>query len=84
MSNFLENLKDLKINLAIDQNVPKYVFVDYIRLKQILINLLSNAVKFTEEGAIDLSVSVFEYINEHKIEAREDQAEIKIYQIQEL
>ena len=64
------NLKKLKINLAIDQNVPIYIFVDYIRLKQVLINLLSNAVKFTEKGAIDLSVSVFEYINDRKIKLK--------------
>lgn len=61
------NLKGLKINLQIDQNIPKYIFVDYIRLKQVLINLLSNAVKFTEKGAIDLSVSVFEYLSDQKI-----------------
>ena len=61
------NLKKLKVNLVIDQNVPKHIFVDYIRLKQVLINLLSNAVKFTEKGTINLSVSVFEQINEGKI-----------------
>ncbi len=64
------NLKNLKINLAIDQNVPVYIFVDYIRLKQVLINLLSNAVKFTEKGAIDLSVFVFEYLNDDKIKLK--------------
>ena len=64
------NLKHLKINLEIEQNVPKYIFVDYIRLKQVLINLLSNAVKFTEKGAIDLSVSVFEYISDHEIKLK--------------
>ncbi|WP_168710287.1 PAS domain S-box protein [Flavobacterium sangjuense] len=64
------DLKKLNINLAIDQNVPIYIFVDYIRLKQVLINLLSNAVKFTEKGGVDLSVSVFEYINDHKIKLK--------------
>ncbi|MCF6128996.1 PAS domain S-box protein [Flavobacterium sp. AS60] len=64
------DLKKLKINLAIDQNVPKSIFVDYIRLKQVLINLLSNAVKFTEKGSVDLSVSVSEYINDHKIKLK--------------
>ena len=64
------NLKALKINLDIDHNVPKYIFVDYIRLKQVLINLLSNAVKFTEKGAINLSVSVFEYISEREIKLK--------------
>ena len=64
------DLKDLKINLEIAQNVPIYIFVDYIRLKQVLINLLSNAVKFTEKGEIDLSVAVFEYISDSKIKLK--------------
>ncbi|MFB9088129.1 PAS domain S-box protein [Flavobacterium paronense] len=64
------NLKKLKINLDIDQKVPKYISVDYIRLKQILINLLSNAVKFTEKGTIDLSVSVIEYLDNNKIKLK--------------
>lgn len=62
--------KNLKINLKIDQNVPKYIEVDYIRLKQVLVNLLSNAVKFTEIGSIDLAVSVFELIDDSKIQLK--------------
>lgn len=51
------NSKNIDLILNIDKNVPKYICVDYIRLKQILINLLSNAVKFTEKGRIELSIS---------------------------
>jgi len=64
------NLKKIKLNLNIDKNVPKYISVDYIRLKQVLINLLSNAVKFTEKGSIDLTVSVFGKINNDKIQLK--------------
>lgn len=64
------DLKNLTIHLDIDQNVPKFIEVDYIRLKQVLINLLSNAVKFTEKGTIDLSVSVFEFIDDKKIQLK--------------
>jgi PAS domain S-box-containing protein len=64
------NLKNLSINLDIDQNVPKFIEVDYIRLKQVLINLLSNAVKFTEKGKIDLAVSVFEMIDSKKVQLK--------------
>lgn len=64
------NLKNLKINLDIDKEVPKYIWVDYIRLKQVLINLLSNAVKFTEKGRIDLTVSTFELIDADKIKLK--------------
>jgi PAS domain S-box-containing protein len=52
------NLKQLDLVLDIEDNVPKYIWADYIRLKQILVNLLSNAVKFTEKGKIDFSISV--------------------------
>lgn len=65
---FEANLKKLQLNLVIGNDVPSYIWVDYIRLKQILINLLSNAVKFTEKGSIDLAVNVRKKIDEHTIE----------------
>ena len=68
--NFEANLKKLEINLDIDQKVPKYIWVDYIRLKQVLVNLLSNAVKFTEKGGINLNVSVFEFMDNDKIQLK--------------
>lgn len=57
---FESNKKNLELELNIDPNVPKYIWTDIVRIKQILINLLSNAVKFTIEGSIKLNVSVLE------------------------
>ncbi|WP_264554037.1 response regulator [Flavobacterium sp. N2038] len=54
------NQKNLQLELNIDPNVPKYIWTDIVRLKQILINLLSNAVKFTNEGSIKLNVTTIE------------------------
>ena len=51
------NLKNLPLTLNIDAAVPKTIYIDYIRLKQVLINLLSNAVKFTENGKIELNIT---------------------------
>lgn len=51
------NQKNLTLLLNIEESVPKFIWVDYIRLKQVLVNLLSNAVKFTEKGKITLSIS---------------------------
>jgi len=54
---FDTNTKKIKLELNIDEAIPTYVWVDSIRIKQILINLLGNAVKFTEKGTIILSIS---------------------------
>ena len=59
------NIKNLKLILDIDSNVPKYIWTDSIRIKQILINLLGNAVKFTEKGNITLSIKNIKTLNEN-------------------
>ncbi len=48
----------LTTNIAKD--VPKFIRGDQFRLNQILSNLLSNAVKFTDDGSIDIQISVKE------------------------
>ncbi len=50
------NEKNIKMNIEIEKEVPRYVIGDPRRLRQIITNLISNAVKFTEQGNIFLSV----------------------------
>ncbi|MDA3882007.1 MAG: ATP-binding protein [Bacteroidales bacterium] len=50
------NHKNIRFVIEIDLNVPEYVYVDSVRIKQVLINLINNALKFTHEGSVTLSV----------------------------
>ena len=50
--------KNISLNLSIDKEVPEYVLINTLRIKQILLNLLSNAVKFTNKGKVELHILV--------------------------
>lgn len=49
-------LKQLELLLNISTDLPRFIWADDIRLKQVLINLLGNATKFTEHGEIELKI----------------------------
>ncbi len=53
--------KSLELLLNIDSQTPQFIFIDPIRIKQVLINLISNAIKFTEEGEVEVSVKYTPY-----------------------
>lgn len=48
----------LRLNTVVDASIPKFMFGDSIRLRQILINLTGNAIKFTNQGEITISAKI--------------------------
>ncbi len=48
-------IKNIKLNIEISKNCPKYIYQDEYLLQQILFNLVGNAIKFTQEGYIQIS-----------------------------
>ncbi len=52
--------KGLYCNIQISPEIPDALTGDQLRIKQIILNLLGNAIKFTEQGGIELTVSLVE------------------------
>ncbi len=67
---FRADSKGLEVQLDIDETLPRRLYGDELRVKQIITNLLTNAVKYTEEGSVKLTIrresqmdeSVFLYV----------------------
>ena len=49
--------KGLDFRVKIDESIPRILYGDSARLKQIYLNILTNAVKYTKEGYIEFVVS---------------------------
>ena len=49
-------LKQLHHQLNLHQNIPKVLYGDRLRIKQIINNFLSNAIKYTEKGQVEFKV----------------------------
>ncbi len=49
--------KGLDISFTLDETLPRIMFGDDVRIKQIVTNLLTNAVKYTPRGGITMHVA---------------------------
>lgn len=56
--------KELRLNVSIDEQIPRFMIGDELRIGQILNNLLSNAVKFTTVGYVSLAINKTMQVND--------------------
>ena len=54
------NEKGLRFDTEIDERLPKTLYGDAGKLKEVMLNLLTNAVKYTREGGFTLKISAKE------------------------
>lgn len=50
--------KELLFELEIDRNLPKTLYGDDVKLRQVITNILTNAVKYTQKGSVTLRINV--------------------------
>lgn len=50
--------KGILYETRVDESVPKYLYTDPGRLRQVLVNLIDNSMKFTQSGRVRLSIEL--------------------------
>lgn len=63
--------KSININLHINNDVPKYIYTDDKRLKQILISLIHESIRQTNSGNINIYISSF-LVTDEEVECNEN------------
>ena len=51
-------LSGIELNLALTNNTIKFVYGDWLRIKQIIANLIGNSLKFTDQGSVELKLEL--------------------------
>lgn len=59
--------KNLSFTVKVENDVPRNLLVDSVRLTQVITNLVGNSIKFTENGKIELLVKKIKVIG-HKVQ----------------
>jgi signal transduction histidine kinase/CheY-like chemotaxis protein/HPt (histidine-containing phosphotransfer) domain-containing protein len=58
LAQFLTERKGLEYKFNVKGELPRFLYGDDVRLKQILINIINNAVNFTEKGFVSFEAGV--------------------------
>jgi PAS domain S-box-containing protein len=56
LSRFTAESKDLAFRYSFDENIPRIIYGDDVRIRQVITNIVNNAIKYTKEGYVDFSV----------------------------
>jgi PAS domain S-box-containing protein len=56
--------KKIDLQIKISSEVPQYLYLDPIRIRQIFINLLGNSIKFTDRGEIEIRIENIKETNQ--------------------
>jgi signal transduction histidine kinase/FixJ family two-component response regulator len=63
ITKFQSEQKNIPLVFTIDSTIPRYLQLDSVRIRQVLVNLISNAIKFTNKGEITVSLKKYQTIS---------------------
>lgn len=66
------NAKGVALVISVESDLPRNLYLDSNRVRQIIMNLLSNAQKFTEQGSVNIRVTYQPTIDDNVIQLQID------------